>query len=137
MQKREFSGPVATLTATNDVLVSPLSPEEVEQLLRGIQKAYILPHSNDVVRFLREHPSLIEIVQKAAVALRQIFGFEAPLTLELFHDPDTEDTELFALVHSDEPVDAALAKLQMFDETWFLDQQPLIDGLFNVDVVFS
>ncbi len=137
MQKREFSGLVVSPVVHHNVSALPSSATEVESGLRAIQGAYVIPHMDETLRFLIEHPFLIDVVQEAADALRRTFGSAATLSLELFHDPETENTELFALVHINEPVTVALEKLQTFDEAWFLDQQSLIAELFNVDVAFS
>lgn len=107
------------------------------QVLHGIQAAYTLSHPAEVSRFLREHPSLAEIVWEAAHVLRRIFDPDVRLSLDFVRDPEAEYEELFAFVHVAGPAEEALEKLRMFDEIWFLDQQDEVLGLFNVDVVFT
>ncbi len=101
-----------------------------------IVKVYSISNPKEVFRFLQEHPSLPEVVWEAAHVLRYIFGLDTPLELKLLRDPETGEEELFAFVHVDAPVEEALQKLDVFDDEWFLDKQGIVNGRFNVDVVF-
>lgn len=93
----------------------------------------------DVLAFLQDHVSLPEIVYMAAKVLRQEFGEDVRLKLEVTRHPDSGEKELFALVQMPANVspEEALMKLHRFDENWFLDIQEIVNGLFNVDVVFG
>ena len=109
----------------------------IAQVLYGIREVYVVPHPVKVFRFLRQHPSLIEVVWEAAHMLRHIFGPDARLLLDLVRDPEVGYEELFAFVHVEGPAEEVFEKLRAFDEEWFLDRQEEIHGLFNVNVVFA
>ena len=108
------------------------------QVWHNIFEIYEMPHPDVVFRFLSRHSFLAEVVLGAAyILLHFIFGPGTHLSLELIRDVETGDEELFALVQVNIPVEEAVEKLRAFDEGWFLDQQDMVKGLFNVDVVFS
>ncbi|RMG63549.1 MAG: hypothetical protein D6715_11105 [Calditrichaeota bacterium] len=87
-------------------------------------------------KFLYNHPGLVEIVFEAIYALRNVFGPDVSLELELVTDPETDETELFALVEVDLEPEVALQKLEEFDQNWLLDREEITHGLFNIDVQF-
>ncbi len=112
--------------------------DEVAFLLAEIQRLYD-PVEPEILKFIEDRLFLLEIIYQTALVLRQIFGSQARLKLELASDPDTGEQELFALVHvpSGTLPEEALQKLREFDERWFVGVQKDVDGQFNVDVVFD
>ena len=119
-----------------DVSSTSSQTDRITQVLYGIREAYMISRPVEVFRFLRQHPSLAEVVWEAAYVLRRIFDPDVRLSLELVRDPEVEYEELFALVYVADPAEEALEKLRAFDEGWFLDRQDEVHGLFNVDVRF-
>jgi len=109
----------------------------ITQVLYGIREAYVIPRPVEVFRFLRQHPSLAEVVWETAHVLRRIFDPDVRLSLDLVRDPEAEYEELFAFVHVEGLAEEVFEKLRAFDEGWFLDQQDKVHGLFNVDVMFT
>ncbi|RMG63547.1 MAG: hypothetical protein D6715_11095 [Calditrichaeota bacterium] len=101
-----------------------------------LQQFYEIKQPGDVFQFLYDHPGFVEVVIEAVEALRNEFGADASLELELVRDPETDTTELFALVKVDLDPNTALQKLQEFDQNWLLDREEITNGLFNVDVTF-
>ncbi len=97
---------------------------------------YKINQPGEVFRFLYDHPGLIEVVLEAVEILRNVFGPDASLELELVTDPEADESELFALVEVDMTPEVALQKLEEFDQNWLLDREEITKGLFNVDVTF-
>lgn len=97
---------------------------------------YEIKKPGEVFKFLYNHPGLVEIVFEAIYALRNVFGPDVSLELELVTDPETDETELFALVEVDLEPEVALQKLEEFDQNWLLDREEITHGLFNIDVQF-
>ena len=108
--------------------------DTLEQMLIQIPQSYTLSNRLAVFSFLREHPFVAEVLIEAAGVLAECFGRRTLLSLELMHDPEADDPELFAYAHVDLPAEEALTKLRLFDERWFFGEQARIGGLFNVDV---
>ena len=90
-----------------------------------------------VGRFLHAYPQLIEVLLEAHVYLQKYFGPDPQVTLKVVSDPEVEGVEeLFAYILTSLLVDEALARLDRFDEEWFLDQLDRVGGRFNSNLEF-
>jgi hypothetical protein len=115
---------------------STVAAEEAK--LRQLEEIYVFPQAATVRPFLRTHPQLVEALLEAYVYLQEYFGPEPQMVLEVVSDPEVEGwDELFAYILTALPVDEALARLDRFDQEWFLDQFDWTDGLLNFDVEFT
>lgn len=111
------------------------TPVEVEKSLERV-KALFPAETDGVQEFLRKHPALIAVLLDAYPHLARIFG-TPHLTLNVVRDSEGEgEDELFAYITTTEPVDEALAKLDQFDEEWFLDQDQT-EGRLNFSLEFA
>ena len=126
----------------NPVLVEPeeihwkiKTASQIERISM-LSQLYTIKQPGEVFKFLYNYPSLVEIIFEAVDALYNIFGADASLELELVTDPETDESELFALVEVDMDPEVALQKLEEFDQHWFLDREEITNGLFNIDVIF-
>jgi hypothetical protein len=87
------------------------------------------------VRFVEGHPQLAVLLEEARARIADCFGSEVRVALELVTDVDSaNETELFALIPTDLPVDEASRRLSRLDEEWWLDAAPEAQGLLNIDV---
>ena len=126
----------------NPVWVEPEESHWQIKTASQVERISILPQFYDmkqpgeVFRFLYDHPGLVEILFEAVDTLRNVFGLDASLQLELVTDPEADETELFALVEVDMEPEVALQKLEQFDQSWLLYREEITCGLFNVDVTF-
>jgi hypothetical protein len=108
------------------------------QHLHQLEEAYALRDPATVQRFLRTCPQLIEVLLEAHVYLQKHFGPDPQVTLEVVSDPEAESMdELFAYIITSLPVDEALARLDMLDEEWFLDQLDRVNGQLNFNLEFA
>ena len=137
----EFSGePSATLAWRSTLQSLDSTASEVHrrnQLLSQILEYYEAREWGEVLAFLESFPFLTDVLVEAADHLQNLFGPESTFTLQLERDPETGSTELFGLVKTNLPPQEALQRLAQFDETWLLNQQETIRGLFNVDIAYE
>lgn len=111
----------------------------IEQItkIRHIRRIYNICHEVETIHFLHEHPALIDLLLEAPAQIERYFGSSSLLTLELATDPeDLDSTELFVNIGVPLPVDDAIARLDRFDEGWFLAQLERTDGRLNFNLEF-
>lgn len=105
--------------------------------LHQVGELYSFCNAVDIQRFLYTHSQLTEILVKAHTYLQKHFGPSPQVTLELVSDPETIGWEqLYAYILTSPPVDKALARLDRFDEEWFIGQLDRVDGLLNFNLEF-
>ncbi len=86
---------------------------------------YTFRDPETVVAFVRAHPAVVTPLLDAVPVVPRYFGPGRPVVLEVERDRDVPDhTMLFALIQTDQDVDAALASLDRFGEEWWLDALP-------------
>jgi hypothetical protein len=86
---------------------------------------YTFRDAEAVVGFVRDHPAVVSPLLEAVEVVPRYFGPGKELVLEVERDRDTRDhRQLFALVQTDQDVDAALASLDRFEWEWWLDALP-------------
>lgn len=108
-----------------------------EAELQQLQEFYIFREPALIRQFLRTHEPLIEVLFEAWPHLHQYFGPDLQVALEVVSDPEVENwDELFAYILTPFSSDEALARLNRFDQDWFLDQLSQVDGKLNFDVEF-
>jgi len=108
----------------------------LEASLDAIRNNYVLRDGDRVVRFLRNHPELLDLALDAYVQLQLAFGRTAPIVLELIEDPESGFQELAALVQTELGPEDALNALDWLDVHWWLRTMPQARGLFGIDVEF-
>jgi hypothetical protein len=63
--------------------------EALSGILRRLAKhGVLLPEAQDVVAYLAEHSQLTRLLPNIAAQVRQAFGPQVELTLELYKDPE-------------------------------------------------
>ena len=101
-----------------------------------LRQVYSFRDATAVVRFLRVRPSLVGVLLEAQSQLESHFGANPQVVLEVVSDPEGERDELFAYVRTSASVDESLARLDRFDEDWFLDQLDRVNGRLNFDLEY-
>ena len=96
---------------------------------------YSLPESQipNIVGFLSNHPSLIQLLVQAVPYLEEIFG-DARRYLEIDQDPDGGFREIFCVVVVKSGPEQALRLLRLFDEMWSSNVANDADNLLNFTV---
>ena len=108
-----------------------------EARLNQLEDKYTLRQPAAVRHFLRIHPHLVNVLLEGYTHLQRHFGANSQVVLEIVSDPEVEKgDELFTYIHTSFPPDEAQAKLDKFDQDWFLDQLDHVAGKLNFDVQF-
>lgn len=90
-----------------------------DSVLDEVRKHYLLPTDDSVLRYLRDHPSALQVLSEAAPRLKQYFGNSVIVSLRAPIDEGGMRTLYVVVAWSDE-VDAVRNALGRFDDEWWL-----------------
>ena len=82
-----------------------------------------------VLRFLHQHPDLLEVLAEALPHLEELF---APVSVVL--RMGTFDEKLWGYIQTALPEDVAIKHLRELDDIWFLRQAGRTKDLFNFNL---
>ncbi len=103
-----------------------------------LEHYYHLRNAQQVREYLQSYPQLLQFLLDSYKRLRKYFGFEAKFELEVVTDPEVEYQTrfLFVYIRTSLDVDDALARLEQFDDEWYLDRFDKFGALvnFNLDI---
>jgi len=90
----------------------------------------------EIIHFVYENWFLVPILKECPVQIRNIFGKNINLLLELFYDPEeeAENIELFIVVRPNMKLDEALSKFDLLLTNWFNSVQHKTKGLLNITI---
>lgn len=91
-----------------------------EEELAKLRKLYVFWDADQVEEFLRTHRALTEIFLEAVIPLRECFGIDAPLALDVTWEEGPPKV-IYGLVVWRGERTAARAALRRFDESWWID----------------
>lgn len=99
---------------------------------------YLLRNAEAVNAYVGQHAELCNFLQESRRQLRRFFGAEPAFVLEVVKDPEvpTPSDFLFVNIRTTLSVDDAMARLDQFDEAWYLDQVDLFGELVNFNLEF-
>jgi len=87
--------------------------------------------------YLTRYPRLVELLVEAYPHLRNAFGAEAELSLELLEDQEsTGEFEVFGVARVTMSVESGIAALQSFDSGWWLEESQRGQGRLNFTVEY-
>ncbi len=111
---------------------------EMQTYAERLTELYRFRGEEEVKSFLDEHEELAPLLIEATGPIRRLFGEESVVVLEVFHDPDAEEdeSELFALIQTNLPVDEARRLRAQFDSEWWLENSARADCRLNIDVEY-
>jgi hypothetical protein len=89
---------LANSTAAN---VLPETPPSQEDLAWSAAVQVIVPDPGDVGAYLRQHADLAQLLPEVCGRVRQAFGREPELSLEVYRDPEIADRYLTLYVRQD------------------------------------
>lgn len=102
---------------------------EQERWIESLAGLYSFDDGVSVGRFLRENPFLLTLLMETRKKIQEYFGLEVEATLEVFTDPEAEDSrELFVLIHTGLSSDEEANLLESFYDEWWLDALPAAQG---------
>jgi hypothetical protein len=97
-----------------------------------LEKQYTLRQRAEVCAILAGHPYVVELLLEAAPVLEAHFP-AAPLFLELVTDPETAGQRILVLAAIALPIEQSLAKLEEFDDAWWLANVARAQGKVCID----
>ena len=105
--------------------------------LTGLQPIFRLTGS-EVAQLLARNSFLVGLLNEAVPKLREHFGADAMVQLEVFRDPDNgADAEVFARILTNRPAEEALSALDRFNEDWWFDASTRAKCLLNFALRYS
>jgi len=100
-----------------------------------VATAYTFRRAAEVEQFLREHPSLIDMLVEARAVIQRVFLEATTLTLEVVSDPEIAgERTLFAYISSGPDALESAHRLRAFDQEWFLRNVARAGRLLHFDV---
>jgi hypothetical protein len=101
------------MPSTVEMAVSP-------ELLADLEQAYDFADADSVRAFIVAHPTLVPLLQEAQAVIASSFGTGTRTALEVVRDPEETGTAtLYAFVQSPDDADAALDRLDRFNDGWW------------------
>jgi hypothetical protein len=89
-----------------------------------LAKDYIIKKPKDVGEFVSENLYLLDLLEEIPLKLKKFFGENQELSLEFFLDPeDVNWHRLQVKIQTELSVNEAMAKLNNFDEEWWIDNE--------------
>ena len=88
-----------------------------------------------IARFARLCPALVPLLIEAAEQIGQYFT-QPELVLEVVEGLSIEEQGLAVSINTDLAPEEAMARLERFDEEWWLDVQDQTEGRLCIDVEF-
>lgn len=109
----------------------------LELEIRLLEQLYVFKGHSKVSHFLDKHQFLVQVLLEAYGKIGNYFGLYPQVFLEVVSDPEVQGlVELFGYVVTRLTPEEAGKQLRRFDQDWFLNQLPHVNGLLNFDVEF-
>jgi hypothetical protein len=94
LNEKEAAVAVPKLANTTVGKVLPQVPSSEEDMAWSAACQVMIPNPGDVRAYLQEHADLAKLLPKVCGRVRQAFGREPELSLEVYRDPEIEDCYL-------------------------------------------
>ena len=108
---------------------------EQERLIERLERLYTFRDYVSVSRFLRENSFLLDLLLEAHEEIRGYFGSRVQVGLEVFTDPEADDSQqLVALIRTNLPLQEEVDLLDAFYEGWWLDALPKARFKLHIDL---
>ena len=122
----------------HDRTMQELLESEVADLkaeMTMLSRDYGVRNDSNLAEFLGEHPDLFGLLRQARQKIREYFGSDAEVQLDLMADPDDRSSrELFLRIISKLRTKDALRILDRLDEEWWLNASLASQGNMNITV---
>lgn len=106
-------------------------------LIEPLSRLYEFRESGAVAAFLDEHPFLLELLTEARERIREHFGQDSTVSLEVLADPEAqENRELVAYVQTRLAPNDAWECLRCLDQSWWLGACSRARGLLTIHVEY-
>ena len=90
-------------------------------VMSELKREFQISDEDETLAFLERHPTVAPLLFDIRSNIRRFFG-EDPVRLDMFHDPEwpQDDPELVANIQTALEPKEALARLQKFDDEWWI-----------------
>ncbi len=107
----------------NQILMSERETQKLDMDtdIKEVKKYYTFINQEDIMTFLKTNQSLVKILKDAIGKIKNIFGADIRICLELHCDPEEEWDELFIVIKSPYSPQKARELMNELDRTWFLN----------------
>jgi len=107
----------------------------VHQHAQWLEQIFAFSHSDEVWRLLLTHEWLSAALLEAHGQIMRVFAENiVDLSLEYGVDPEEGYEELFVMIRTNLSVGESLARLETFDEEWWLEVDAEVRSMVGVDV---
>ena len=99
---------------------------------------YITQDPAQVQKFLTQHPAVEHLLRDATAPLQHTFGKDVTVSLTVINNPDIAPQELLvSSIQTTLSAKQAKARLDKFDETWWLDNAQRAAGQLIFTLAFQ
>jgi hypothetical protein len=107
-----------------------------EMRIAKLETIFNFRNPDEIKEFLGEHKLIIPVLLNSRSIVDKFFGNDVPLALEVVIDPEAQSNkQLFGYISTGPmSLDDAIERFNAFDESWFLKQYDLTDGLMNFNL---
>jgi hypothetical protein len=99
---------------------------------------YIALNPEPVEQFLARHPDVTQVLLEATKPIQEVFGKNAQVSLAVTRDPDIADEEfLVSSIQTSLSAQQASTRLSRFDDLWWLENAPRVEGQLMFTVAFK
>lgn len=106
-------------------------------LIEPLSKLYQFQEYSAVAAFVQANPFLQELLEEGREKIREHFGDETQVALEVFVDPeDQREKELLASVQTRLSPEDAWARLGRLDQAWWLEACSRARGLLSIHIEY-
>ena len=139
MQTETLEKSTVKITPYNEV--AELIDREVHaktlEQINVLAREYEIRNPTEVAAFLSRNKSLIDLLEEIPRKLRKFFGRNVKLAVELFAEPEMPASkEIFVLVITKKDAKEARAKMDEFDQKWWLENMDKADCKLNVSLEY-
>jgi hypothetical protein len=108
----------------------------VDAQMNNLRVNYVMRNEDAIKEFLAvSNRRLFPALLGATARIKAFFGQDTIIELEVVEDPEANSKQLFGYIHARSlSVEQALVQLARFDDSWFLKQYEMTDGLLNFNL---
>lgn len=108
---------------------------KINSQIEQLQSLYRCRNRDEVVNFIEENPTLVQLLRDAYYKIQEYFGSGVEAILEIFTDYEVPThRELVALVQTRYPVGEALDRLDRLYEEWWAEASSVEPLKMSIDV---
>ncbi len=112
--------------------VSAIAPPVLDR--RVLAQHYTLRNVEETIEFVNVHSFLLPLLLEAPTHIQCVFGVDFCLTLEVSHDPEAADAQLFIIILTQETQEEGLSKLRALDSGWWRTALRRTQGKLSLDM---